>query len=704
MSLALPSSGMPHWPDLPGRQALAEQLLVLRRRWRLLAVSAILVPGMAALVMYSMPARYTATGILLYDPQGAAPPGDAQSADAPEEEALVASQSAIITSLPAARVIAAQLDLAGRPEFTPSPRWHFWPGWKAKHAPGVDDVALAVRRDMDVSVPDNSRLLAVSFTSADPALAATAANLAMQIYLNHQRDDAFDDLNGAETWIQGHATILQGQLEQTEAQLAQARAAAGVVPGALASITSESLSRLAASLVDAQANLAMDQSRLAAASAGDAADANAAIAPNLLPLRKEQADLSAQVQALSGEYGADYPDLVSARAQLAAISDEINAETGRELDAARAQVAADRAEIATLSAALATAQGHSQSEDAESAPIRVLEQREAASQAMLQQMTIQAGQLAQDTALTKPDARVLSAAVPPESPSSPQIALVLAAAGTLGICLGLLLAGLAEALDTSLRSGAGVRAETGLPCLALIPETKHAEAAALDEPFSLFAEQLRALRTGLALQGGPKIFAITAARPGEGKTTMTIALGRALAASGLIVLVIDGDIRQPSFDTAFLTGNDAGLTDHLAGLASLPSVLQQDCRSSLQVMTAGTQGQDALSLFLSPAMPAMLEALRGRFDVVLLDVPPALALAEARVLAGMADGTLLCVRWGSTPARVVRAAVEKLRESKANLAGAVLTRVSPVAHGRSGFADAEMYHPRYGGYFSASVR
>jgi capsular exopolysaccharide synthesis family protein len=424
----------------------------------------------------------------------------------------------------------------------------------------------------------------------------------------------------------------------------------------------------------------------------------------LLPLRKEQADLAAQERALSGEYGADYPELVSARAQYAAISAEIDAETGRELDAARAQVAADRAEIATLSAALATVQGHSQSEDAESAPIRVLEQREAANQAILQQMTLQAGQLAQDSALTKPDARVLSAAVPPQSPSSPQFALVLAAAGTLGVCLGLLLAGLAEALDTSLRSGAAVRAQTGLRCLALIPETKHAEAAALDEPFSLFAEQLRALRTGLGLQGGKKIFAVTAARPGEGKTTLTIALGRALAASGLAVVAIDGDIRQPSFDTAFLTGGDAGLTDHLAGLASLEGVLQQDCRSPLQVMTAGTQGRDALSLCLSPALPALLEALRLRFDVVLIDVPPAFALAEARVLASVADGALVCIRWGATPARVVRAALEMLREGGATLAGAVLTRVSPAAHGRSGFPDAEMYQPRYGGYFSAPIR
>jgi Mrp family chromosome partitioning ATPase len=95
----------------------------------------------------------------------------------------------------------------------------------------------------------------------------------------------------------------------------------------------------------------------------------------------------------------------------------------------------------------------------------------------------------------------------------------------------------------------------------------------------------------------------------------------------------------------------------------------------------------------------MLAQLRNDYDVVLIDVPPAFALAEARVLAGLADSALLCVRWGRTPHRVVRAAITLLFEADVNLAGVALTRVNAVQHGRSGFPDAEIYQPRYGGYF-----
>jgi capsular exopolysaccharide synthesis family protein len=221
-------------------------------------------------------------------------------------------------------------------------------------------------------------------------------------------------------------------------------------------------------------------------------------------------------------------------------------------------------------------------------------------------------------------------------------------------------------------------------------------------PFSIFSEQLRAIQTGLFL-GAPhadhRVLAITAARPGEGKTTLTIALARALAMSGVRVVAVDCDVRQPSFDPVFQIGGAEGLTDYLAGLASLDQIVCRDAESSLAVIGTGTQSGNALPMFLSSALPEFLEALRDRYDVVLLDVPPTFALAEGRVVAQVADGALLCVRWGRTPQRVVMAAVTLLQESGVDLVGTILTRVNSAAHRNSGYADSEVYQPRYNGYF-----
>ncbi len=710
VALRLPKPEPP-WPETLSAPALLDQIMALRRRWRLIFLATLLVPGLAGIGLLKMPTHYTATGILLYDPADAAPPGSSpeiEGANATDEDAITASQTAIITSSPAVAALVARLDLTARPEFNAALRH---PSWLARRlayfrkppASAQSNVVLAAQQALAVNVLAGSRILSVSFTSCDPTLAAAAANLTMQLYLEHQRAQSFAQLGDAQNWLEGNALTLQTQLDRTETELASARAAAGIIPGAQANLTTEAASRITASLIDAQANLAMAQARLSSAANGDAAAANAAIAPSLQPLRKEQADLSAQVQSLEQQYGPDYPELVSARTSLTAIDSEIAAETGRELEAAQAEVAADKAQVASIASALNGARAESEAQDVEATPIRALQQHEDAERAMLRSVTLQADQLAQQSALTRPDGLILSEASVPETPSSPRRALVLGAALALGFCLGLMLAGLADALDTSFRSGGELRREIGLACLALVPEIPAPRDAPITKPFSVFSEQMRALRTGLGLATeigtGSQVISITAARPDEGKTTLTVALGRALALSGLRVIAIDGDIRQPSFDAIFYTLGAPGLTDHLSGLSSLDEIILPDRRSELSVIGAGTQVREALSLFLSPRLPAMLAQLRNDYDVVLIDVPPAFALAEARVLAGLADSALLCVRWGKTPRRVVRAAITLLFEAGVNLAGVALTRVNAVQHGRSGFPDAEIYQPRYGGYF-----
>ena len=241
----------------------------------------------------------------------------------------------------------------------------------------------------------------------------------------------------------------------------------------------------------------MDQARLAAA-ARDAA----AIAPNLALLRKEQADLAAQVGALQDVYGADYPDLRSTKAQLAAITAQINAETGRAQERPAPMSRPTRPKSPLCKKTLAATRAQSQTEDAASGPVRALEQRAEAGQAMLRSIALQADQLAQDVSLTRPDARILSAAATPTTPSTPNRLVILAASLVLGLCSGLLLAGLADTLDTSFRSGIDVREQLGLSCLALVPEVPRPQQAGLASPFSLFAEQLRALTDRTASRGG----------------------------------------------------------------------------------------------------------------------------------------------------------------------------------------------------------
>ena len=424
-------------------------------------------------------------------------------------------------------------------------------------------------------------MLTVSFTSRIPQLAAAAANLAMQLYLDHERDQSFAALTDAQNWLEIHSASVQAQLDATEAQLAQARAAAGLVQGAQASLTTETVSRLAAALVQAQADMAMNQARLqSAAAGGDAAAANAAIAPNLLPLRQKPGRSGGPGTSRSpAQYGPNYPALAGcaqpARRYHRRDQRRGRARTGCRESRSRRRCRADRD---TANSAEQCPHPGAERRTRNPRPIRALEQRAEAGQDMLRAMTQQAGQLAQDASLTKPDARILSTAAVPSQPSAPHHAPALAggprASGFVPAAAG----GLARTRSIPRCIPAPKSAaSTGLPCFALVPENPRPYLAALESPFSLYAEQLRALRTGLGLVGGPcKIIAITAARPGEGKTTLSIALARSLAAAGVRVLAIDGDIRQPGFDPLFCAGGAKGLTDYLAGVATRDEVVIED--------------------------------------------------------------------------------------------------------------------------------
>jgi capsular exopolysaccharide synthesis family protein len=306
-----------------------------------------------------------------------------------------------------------------------------------------------------------------------------------------------------------------------------------------------------------------------------------------------------------------------------------------------------------------------------------------------------------------PDAHEISLALPPRRPSYPRTGPIMSAAGASGILFGLLFAYLFELADSSFRTGDDIREVLGLRCFALIPRIRQRalgdlsiEEYAARKPHSPFAEQLRALRAGLSLRPDrPCIIAITAARPKEGKTTVTRALGRLAAMNGERVIVLDCDIRQSMLSRSAHADAPPGLVDCLQERVALADVIHKDTASGMHSITSGRGEANALGLLMSATMARLLQTLRQDYDLVLLDAPPAQAVTDARIVAGLADATLLCVRWRDTPRDVVLHALELLEEAHANVVGAALTQVDVNVHVRSGYADAEVYHPRYGGYF-----
>ncbi|MEW6046037.1 MAG: CpsD/CapB family tyrosine-protein kinase [Bacillota bacterium] len=197
---------------------------------------------------------------------------------------------------------------------------------------------------------------------------------------------------------------------------------------------------------------------------------------------------------------------------------------------------------------------------------------------------------------------------------------------------------------------------------------------------SLAAEAFRNLRTNLQYAAvGSKLrsIVVTAAGPDEGKSTITANLAVAVGQGGTRVIAVGADLRRPSLHRAFGLSHHAGLTSVLLGRLPLEEAVHHIERYQVDVLPSGPLPPNPAELLGSSQMGALLEELTRRWDLVLVDTPPVVALSDASLLAAKTDGVLLVVTANQTPREVVAAARRQLEQVGARIVGVVLNRVRP---------------------------
>jgi capsular exopolysaccharide synthesis family protein len=679
---------------------------------------AVLIPLFAFVALKRTTPLYTAVGTVIYEPDRFKPP-ELQSilqVDA-TTEAMMSSQAEVLRGLRLIEPIAHQLNLFTNPEFNAAlrpPPWHTRllnrlrtllgaDGTSRPEGSGppptssADTVLLAVQRALSVRPVNASHVLEVSFTGQDPVLAAAVVNNLMDAYIKAQLAAKFAAVDKAQQWLETRAKELRAEVRAAEDRIAAYRARQGLARGVHAGVDTEQISQLTEDLTRAKADLANAEGRLDAARNRAGAAALAAVAPSVVQLREQTGALTSQLQSLSTRLGPNHPEVLALKRQIEQGQHDIAAETARVVAATEAELVVARERVASLQADLVAAQSRVDHSEQAQIPLNALERDADAARTLLAAVLVRIQETSQRAAVETVDAHEVSLALPPDAPSYPRTGPLLMAAVALGLLLGSLAVYVQEQADTTLRTGEEIKL-FGLSCLALIPELGRrkrgrfrAQDYAVLRPLSGFAEQIRVLRTGL-WQGGatrPATIAITSARPGEGKTTVALSLGRVAASTGERVILLDCDLRRPSL--AHLLGAEAppGLAECLVGEATLESVIRKDPLTSMTYIPAGSAGADAAGLFMSEAMARVLQTLRQEYELVLMDAPPALAISDTRLIAKVADATLFCARWRHTRREAARNALELLQESQASIAGVVLTRVDARAHGKSGYPDAE---------------
>jgi capsular exopolysaccharide synthesis family protein len=220
-------------------------------------------------------------------------------------------------------------------------------------------------------------------------------------------------------------------------------------------------------------------------------------------------------------------------------------------------------------------------------------------------------------------------------------------------------------------------------------------------PLSFLAESYRTIRTVLLhgqTESSPRVILVTSAHPGEGKTTVTLNLGISLAQSGRSVVVVDADLRQGNCHSHLAIQNRYGLTHFLTDDLPLDVCVQSTNVAGFSLISRGGVPPNPTDLLGSSKMQELLEDLRQRFDFVLIDTPPSLAISDAAVLSVLCDGVLLVVRNENTTTDAARHVIERLRVVGAPLLGVVLNGIN--IRDRY-YSDYRQY---YASYYSAAKK
>lgn len=627
--------------------------------------------------------------------------------------AALASQIEVIRSGRLMGRVVDALDLGADPVFNealrPAAPWRQWLAphavldWLRHDLAGLPRPALvaetpeALRQRMidqlgmmvSPSWLDGTYVLDIQATTADPAKSALLANKVAELYILDQLQTKFDATRQATTWLTDRVEELRTALEAAENAVENFSSDSALVSEEAMAALSRQVKDMRDRADGLAADLAAAQTALTEARAARARGDLAAGAAALVDLALGR--LIADAGALPG------PD---AQARIDLAYDRALERQALTRDRLRGQEDQVRASIADLDARLAD-QGKSL------VALRQLQREADASRLIYEFFLGRLKETSVQEGIQRPDARVLTAAVVPLMPSAPNRLAIYGIGGAAGLLLGLMVMLLVERMNISFRSAEEIERRTGLAVIGTIPIAPVARRRAFlgyitQKPTSSVAEAIRNLRTSILLANvdqPPQVIMMTSAVPGEGKTSICIALAQISRALGKRVLLVECDIRRRTFRNYFDLQGTEGLLSVLSGARGFEEVVHIDPASGLAVLPGEESAANAADVFASQRFADFLAEMRGQFDFIFVDTPPVLAVPDARVIAKNCDAVLFAVRWNDTARDTVVEGLRVFAQVNIKIAGLVLSRVNQARMARYGYggygyykATAKYYH------------
>jgi polysaccharide biosynthesis transport protein len=690
MSTHASNTASPGSPE--ARFGVADLMRVISERRSLIRNVALMVVGLTAVVMFAMPTLYSTSAVVMLDQRknNVADLSSVLSA-LPTDPSSVQNQIQVLSSRDLALQVINKLKLDADPEFNPAAGGSFLPSFNPLHylrpeGPTSDSpsdaIVNAFLSRLDVNLLGMSTSIEVTFTARDPNKAAQIANALAQTYTDDQVATKVRATRQAAHWLSGRMRQLALQVQQQENAVQLYKTEHDLVESADGkSLVDQQLVAINAQLVSAQSDLAEKRAayeRVAAlARTGNAADVTPVVNSKMIgDLRAQEGELVRQEADLATRYGPNHPKMVAIRNEKKDLAGKIAREVAGIAGSMESDLEVARAHVDSIEASLKRVEREASEENLARVNLNALEANLASTKSTYESFVARLRAVQDQDGIQIPEARVISTAPVPASPSSPHRTLFIAASIPAGLLLGILAALLAERFQMPPRLE---RAEPvpAAPAFAARPAPVApavlAELAAsidlrtadwvVDNLASPYGRSLTSVLHSFApVRGGPaRVVALASAQPDHNTAVVALGLARVAARYGLRVVLVDADFGRIVPQTP-----DHGIAALLNGIA-LPHVLQRDRRSTALLLSSMP------SVWTAPRTADLFRHLRLNCDLVLVDAAPPGAGGCWPALARLCDEVVIVTAAGA-PHGAFDAALRSLVAMSVPLLGLIVTR------------------------------
>jgi len=610
--------------------------------------------------------------------------------------------------------------------------------WRVRHMfqfstasglPEREKLMKEIERNLTVRTSGNSRLLEVTYESPDPKGASDFANTLVSQFIELSQEERWKSAQGTAEWLTSHLDKMKAQLEKSETEMQEYARTSGL------SFTSEKenlaesrLKELQDDLSKAQADRIANQAKLEGAKSKPADTLPEVLDDTTMrEYRQRLTDLQRQYAELSATLTPEHYKVQRVQAQIDELKSAMQRERGNVVHRIGNEYSAALRRETLLSRAR-DAQAKVVADQSEKAIHYDTLKRDVDSNRHLYEVMLQRVKEASlASAMRDSNAMVIDRARPPLLPYRPSLPMNSAIGLCSGVLFGFGFVLLRERVNRRISAPGDAQVYLDLPELGVIPldetgiprqisnglrprrpapvlpawKSDCPELATWKRKPSMVAECARTTLTSILLPNengeGPQLIVITSPCPGDGKTTVACNLSIAVAEIGRKVLLIEGDLRRPRLNKVFGVGNNWGLSDVLRGDGPLENVsvshlVRETEVTGLYLLPGGSCGVTPSNLFYSPRMSTLLTRLRAEFDMILMDAPPMIHLADARVLGHLADGVVLVIRAGQTTTESALSACQRFAEDGTRVLGTILNSWDPRATGGYGYGGYADYH------------